>query len=154
MRHMICSFVLTLCKNFPFINNKLFAKVLQYYGNGCSQSVQRFSIKNSFIKKSKGQSKNKECKKHYHSPRKVFQICISIVYDSFILQLGINTISTSTALLLWKFCKIRTSFKTLVSKKTAIWPVKKSHCNDKILEKKRFPVITWNKNIHWSKLYL
>ena len=42
--------------------------------------------------------KNKDCKKPYH---KKSQICISIVYDSFILELSIG-ISISTALLLWR----------------------------------------------------
>ena len=85
-----------------------------------------------------GQSKNKECKKHYHSATKVFQVCIGIVYNSFILELGISIISISTALLLWRYCKIWTSFKTLVSKKATIWRLKKSHSNDKILEKIAF----------------
>ena len=44
-------------------------------------------------------------------------------------------ISIRTALLLWRYRKIRTSFKTLVSKKTTIWRLKKSHSNDKLLEK-------------------
>ena len=67
---------------------------------------------------------------------KSFQVCIIIVYDSFILGLSIS-ISISTALLLWRYGlrKIRTSFKTLVSKKTTIWRLKKSHSNDKLLEK-------------------
>ena len=85
-----------------------------------------------------GQSKNKECKKHYHSATKVFQVCIGIVYNSFILELGISIISISTALLLWRYCKIWTSFKTLVSKKGTKWRLKKSHSNDKILEKVTF----------------
>ena len=63
-----------------------------------------------------------------------FQVCIGIVYNSFALQLGISIISISTALLFWRYCKILTSFKTLVSKKMAIWLFKKSHSNDKILE--------------------
>ena len=82
-----------------------------------------------------GQSKNKECKKHYHSAMNVFQVCIGIVYNSFILELGISIISISTALLLWRYCKIWTSFKTLVSKKATIWQLKKSHSNDRLLEK-------------------
>ena len=57
---------------------------------------------------------------------KVFQVCVSTVYDSFILKFSIS-ISISTAMLL--------SFKILVSKKTAIWRLKKSHGNDKLLEK-------------------
>ena len=57
---------------------------------------------------------------------KVFQVCVSTVYDSFTLKFSIS-ISISTAMLL--------SFKILVSKKTAIWRLKKSHGNDKLLEK-------------------
>ena len=52
-----------------------------------------FYQKNSFIKKSVEQSKSK-CKK----ATKVFQACLSLIYDSFILELSI---SISTALL---FC--------------------------------------------------
>ena len=55
------------------------------------------------MKKSVEQSKNKECKKRYCKKsqlRKFFQVCISIVYDGFNLELSIN-ISISTALLLW-----------------------------------------------------
>ena len=81
-----------------------------------------------------GQSKNKECKKHYHSAMNVFQVCIGIVYNSYILEHGISIISISTALILWRCRKIQTSFKTLVSRKTAIWLLKKSHSNDKRLE--------------------
>ena len=75
------------------------------------------------------QLKNTKATKH-------FQVFISIVYDSFILVLCVS-ISISTALLLWRYGlrKIRTSFKTLVSKKTTIWRMKKSHRNDKLLEK-------------------
>ena len=75
------------------------------------------------------QLKNTNATKH-------FQVFISIVYDSFILVLCVS-ISISTALLLWRYGlrKIRTSFKTLVSKKTTIWWMKKSHSNDKLLEK-------------------
>ena len=129
MCHMIYSFILTLYKNLPFINNKLFPKVLQYYEKACFQRCSKmfqrsFSIKNSFMKKSVGQSKNEDCKKHYHSATKIFQVCIGIVYDSFILELGISIISIRTTLLLWRYCKIWTYFKTLVSKKTTIWWLK------------------------------
>ena len=50
---MICSFVLTIYKNSPFINNKLFAKALQYYVKTCFQKCFAFfkKIANSFIKK-------------------------------------------------------------------------------------------------------
>ena len=91
-----------------------------------------FFTKSSFIKKSVKQSKNKECKKRYHkkkSTMKVFQVYISIVYNSFILELSI---SISIALLLWRQRKIRTTFKTLVLKKTTIWRLKKSHSSVKL----------------------
>ena len=66
---------------------------------------------------------------------KSFQVCISLVYDSFILEFSISS-SISTALLLWMMeGKIRTSFKTLISNKTTIWRLKKSHSNNKFLEK-------------------
>ena len=45
----------------------------------------------------------------------------------------IISISISTTLLLCR--KKRTSFKTLVSKKTTIWQLRKSHSNDKLWEK-------------------
>ena len=67
---------------------------------------------------------------------KVFQVFISIVYDNFILELSISiSISNALLLLLWRSRKIQTSFKTLVSKKATIWRLKKSHINDKLLEK-------------------
>ena len=94
------------------------------------------SVKNAIIKK---------------SIAKAFQVCISLVHDSFILEFSISisistvtgisinitviSISISTALLLGRYRKIRTSFKTLVSKKTTIWWLKKSHSNNKLLEK-------------------
>ena len=42
------------------------------------------------------------------STAKAFQVYISVVYDSFILELSIS-ISISTALLLWRERKIQTS---------------------------------------------
>ena len=84
--------------------------------------------KNSFIKKSVEQSKNKSVKNLII--KKVSHE--SIVY--FILKLSIS-IRLSTALLLWSKCKIRTSFKTHVSKKTKIWRLKNFFRNDKLLEK-------------------
>ena len=63
-----------------------------------------FKKKNSFIKKSVEESKNKECKKRYYKKKaamKAFQVSISIVYNSFILEVSIS-ISISTALLLWR----------------------------------------------------
>ena len=67
---------------------------------------------------------------------RLFQLYLSIVYDSFILELSIS-INISTVLLLWRYGlrKIRTSFKTLVSNKTTTWRLKKSHSSDKLLEK-------------------
>ena len=61
-----------------------------------------FSKISSFIKRSVEQSKNNECKKRFiikTSATKVFQVCLSIAYDSFILELSIS-ISISTAMLL------------------------------------------------------
>ena len=94
------------------------------------------SVKNAIIKK---------------STAKAFQVCISLVHDSFILEFSISisistvtgisinitviSISISTALLLGRYREIRTSFKTLVSKKTTIWWLKKSDSNDKLWEK-------------------
>ena len=79
-------------------------KILQYYVKICCERCFELFQKNSFIKKSVEKSKNKECKKHYYkknSPTKVFQVCISIEYDDFILELSIS-ISISTALTLWR----------------------------------------------------
>ena len=53
-------------KNSPFINNKLFIKILQYYVKTCFQRYFEFFKKHSFIKKSVEQLKNEECKKRYH----------------------------------------------------------------------------------------
>ena len=47
---------------------------------------------------------------------------------------------------------MQTSFKTLVSNKATIWRLKKSHSNNKLLEKITFPVITRNKK-HSSKQF-
>ena len=81
-------------------------------------SQKRKSVKNVIITK--------------NSATKVFQVCVSIAYGSFILELSINI---STALALRRYCKIRTSFKTIVSKKTTISRLKKSNSNEKLLEK-------------------
>ena len=94
------------------------------------------SVKNVIIKK---------------SATKVFQVCISIVYYSFILKLSIS-ISISTALVLWRWCKIRTSFKAPASQKTTIWRLKKSHSNEKPLEKITSSSYHMEQNIHRSKL--
>ena len=61
---MLCKFVLTLCKHSPFINNKLFIKILQNCVNKCFQRFLSFSKKktNSFIKKSVKKSKLKSVK--------------------------------------------------------------------------------------------
>ena len=114
------------------------------------------SVKNAIIKK---------------STAKAFQVCISLVHDSFILEFSISisistvtgisinitviSISISTALLLGRYRKIRTSFKTLVSKKTTIWWLKKSHSNNKLLELNNvFQLSHRTKSIRRSKLYL
>ena len=82
--------------------------------------------------------KNKECKKHYYkkSQLRIFFKYLSIVSDSFILKLSIG-VSISTARLMWRYGvrKIRTSFKTLVSKKMTIWWLEKSHNSDELLQK-------------------
>ena len=63
--------------------------------------------------------------------------------------------SDSTTLLLWSEGKIRTCFKTLVSKKTAKWWLKKSWGNQKLLEKNNvFHLSHGIKKIHRSKLHL
>ena len=63
---------------------------------------------------------------------KVLQVCIRYLY---LRQLYFGTqhynISTGTTLLWWRLGKIWTSSKTLVSKKTPIWRLKKSQSNDK-----------------------
>ena len=41
----------------------------------------------------------------------------------------------SSALILWRQCKKRTSFKTLISKKATIWRLKESQSNKKRLQK-------------------
>ena len=54
---LICSFVLILYKNPPFLNNRLFTKVLQYYVKTCFQRCFEFFLKKtSFIRKSMEQS--------------------------------------------------------------------------------------------------
>ena len=65
---MLCNFVFTLYKNSPFINNKLFIKILQYYVKTCFQRCFEFFKKNSFIKKRVKPLKNKECKKPWKKP--------------------------------------------------------------------------------------
>ena len=66
MRHHDMYFCSHLNKNPPFINNKLFTKVLQHYVKTCFQRFLEFFKENLFIKKSVEQAKNKECKKRYH----------------------------------------------------------------------------------------
>ena len=48
--------------------------------------------KDSFIKKNVDSHKIKSGKKHYHKKcqLEVFQVCVSLVYDSFILELSIT----------------------------------------------------------------
>ena len=97
-----------------------------------------FQKKNSFIKKSVKLSKIKSVKNIIikKSATKLFQVYLSMAYHSFISELSIS-ISISTAMLLWRYGlrKIRPSFKTLVSNKTTIWRLKKSHSSNKLLEK-------------------
>ena len=84
---LACNFVLTLYKKSPFINRKLFIRTLTRF-----QRCLVFFEKNSFKKKIVEQSKNKECKKRYHKEKigcQSFQVCISIVYDSFFWNLAL-----------------------------------------------------------------
>ena len=97
MRHnavliLIYNFCSHFCSHSAFINNKLFVKILQYYVKTHFQICFEFFKKTSFIKKSVEKYKNKECKKRYFKKsqlQKFFQVCISIVYDGFILELSI-----------------------------------------------------------------
>ena len=98
---LICSFVLTLYKNSPFINNKLFTKVLATIlcKNMLSEMFWLFQ-KNIFYKVwSSHKMKSIETFIIKKSATKVFQVCTNTVYDSFIWELSI---SISTALLLWR----------------------------------------------------
>ena len=52
------------------------------------------------------------------------------------LSISIKHKHCTVILLLWRYCKIRISFKTLVSKKMTIWRLRKSRSNDKLLEKR------------------
>ena len=61
---MLSNFVLTLCNNSPFIKNKLFVKILQYYVKTCFQRCFEF-FKTKTNKEKCETVKNKECKKHY-----------------------------------------------------------------------------------------
>ena len=135
--NLIYNLVLTLYKNSPFIKNKLFIKILQYYVKTCFQRCFEFFTKKiNLWRKVWNSQKTKSVKNIIieKSATKIFQVWIIIVYDSFILELSIS-ISIGTAVLFWRKHKIRTSFKTLASKKTTIWRLKKSHSNDNRLEK-------------------
>ena len=102
-----------------------------------------------------GQSKNKECKKHYHSAMNVFQVCIGIVYNSFILELGISIISISTALLLWRYCKIYTNFfQNTCFKENDNVTVEKISSEQQIFRKNVFQLSHGTKYIQRSKLHL
>ena len=46
---LICSFVLILYKNPPFLNNRLFTKVLQYYVKACFQRCFEFFKKKTHL---------------------------------------------------------------------------------------------------------
>ena len=74
--------------------------------------------KNWFIKKIVNSQKIKSVKNFIikKSATKTFQICISIVYDRFILELSIS-ISISTALLLWDNVKCGLLSKHLFQRK-------------------------------------
>ena len=74
--------------------------------------------KNSFVKKIVNSQKIKSVKNLVikKSTTKTFQICIIIVYDSFILELSIS-ISISTALLLWDNVKYGLLSKHLFQRK-------------------------------------
>ena len=91
-----------------------------------------WDFKNSIIKKSVWQSQYKECKNVMIKNVSCESLwSISVVHNSFIiLELWHNT-----AMLLWRKRKIRTSFKTLASKGTTIWWLKKCQRHDKVLEK-------------------
>ena len=88
---LICNFVLVLHKNSP-LNNKLFIKVLQYYVKHAFRDGVFFQkTKQKLIYKEKCRTvkkikivKNVIIKK---SGTKLFQVCISIKYDNFILEL-------------------------------------------------------------------
>ena len=95
-------------------------KEKQLYKKNCRTSKKIKSVKNVIIKKPAT----------YESFSSMYKYSIGQLF----LELSIS-ISISTTLLLWRQRKIRTSFKTLVSKKTTIWRLKKSHSNDKLLEK-------------------
>ena len=74
--------------------------------------------KNSFVKKIVNSQKIKSVKNLIikKSATKTFQICIIMVYDSFILELSIS-ISISTALLLWDNVKYGLLSKHLFQRK-------------------------------------
>ena len=89
----ICNFVLVLYKNSP-LNNKLFIKVLQYYVKTCFQRCFLFSKNKTkqkliYREKCRTVSKIKIVKSVIikKSGTKLFQVCISIIYDNFILEL-------------------------------------------------------------------
>ena len=67
-------------------------EILQYNVKICFQECFEFFKEISFIKKGVVQTKNKELKNVIikKSAMKVFQICISIVYNNFILGLSIS----------------------------------------------------------------
>ena len=62
---MLCNFVHTLYKNSPFIHNKLFIKILQYYVKTCFQKCFEF-LKKLIYKEERETIKNKKREKHYH----------------------------------------------------------------------------------------
>ena len=62
---MLCNFVLTLYKNSPFIHNKLFIKILQYYVKTCFQRCFEF-LKKLIYNEERETIKFKKREKHYH----------------------------------------------------------------------------------------
>ena len=84
-----------------------------------------------------------------------FLLCLNVKERFAQNRRLIWSLSDSTAFLLWNKGKIRTCFKTLVSKKTAKWRLTKSWGNHKFLEKNNvFHLSHRIKNIHRSKLHL
>ena len=109
-------------KKLTFYKNKLFIKVLQYYVKPCFQTYFEFFRK----RKTVTVMKIKRVKKKIIR-KKVSSESFSSMFKHSIRQLFLElsiSISIRTALLLRRQRKIRTSFKTLVSKKTTIWRLK------------------------------
>ena len=119
---LLCNLVLTLYKNSPFINAKLFLKII-LSKNMLSERLSIFSKKNSFIKKSVEQSKNKECKKRYH---KISQLRKFIKYRP--LQLYFRILVLALHCYCWDNVKYRLLSKHLLQRKQqhGVWKISKS----------------------------